>query len=48
MVKLFWGMLADAYGVLRMCTFFGGLTLLGLVPQALVTWFMKRKFAVLQ
>ncbi|GED14080.1 MFS transporter [Aneurinibacillus migulanus] len=42
------GMLVDTYGVLRTYTFFGGLTVLGLVPLTLVTWFIKRKSTVLQ
>lgn len=42
------GMLVDAYGILTTYTFFGVLTLLGLVPLTLVTWFVKRKDTVLQ
>lgn len=42
------GMLVDTYGVLRTYTFFGGLTVLGLVPLTIVTWFVKRKSTVLQ
>ncbi|MBN6186753.1 MFS transporter [Aneurinibacillus sp. BA2021] len=42
------GMLVDAYGILTTYTFFGALTLLGLVPLMLVIWVVKQKQSVLQ